>query len=148
ARPRHHHAKAEAQVAQRRLDQRQAAPVAVRLLHALDAVEAPPRRPPRLIGTHPTAPVLFGLHLQVRAYLVVKLALQSVPQEQRPQAVQESSQASHLYPSDGPLKLRKLTRSAAPPRGPRRSLAAPATGKRSVRSRRATPPPPQTPAGR
>src|SRR5205085_1349386 len=57
ARPRHHHAKAEAQVAQRRLDQRQAAPVAVRLLHALNPIEAPPRRPPRLIRTHPPAPV-------------------------------------------------------------------------------------------
>ena len=78
-------ADAVAEVASQRLDQRDAAPVAVGLLGLLDAAKRDQRLPPRLAGRHAGAQVVVDVQLQVAGELFVELALTARTAEERSQ---------------------------------------------------------------
>jgi hypothetical protein len=104
-------ARGVAHVGQRILHEAGAARVPVIFADAVHAAEDEPRRPPRLLGRHTGAHVLFRLHLQVELDLFAEARLHlSAAEEGAPAAAQQGEQGLGMH--GPPQVVRRISSTA------------------------------------
>ena len=81
------------------VDQRQAALIPIHFLHLLSTAECAPRRRTRIFGRKTTADVLLGEKVQMRADVIVQIAIVSTAQDECLHSHRQHAKGCHDYSS-------------------------------------------------